>query len=765
MITKELLDYIIYQLSHAQSWEKVKQDLLNNGWTVDILDEAYKQIADEHPEFNLKALMTSPVIEAKKVDDYPKDMNDVVITGNAPGEKIRIGDVSVDDVVFKEQDVANNPAIEKSPIDPLAFFPAENNVQAKPKDSYMIDTGSAAEAKDVDNAIKPISINVTKVGPASKAISKQPENKTVNPELQKKPIEKNAQPIASGVKPQTKKGAPVLLIILLLLLVSVVGGSSFAYFNYLAPEKVSSKVMAQLKNLKSVEFASNGELNLSLSESVRNQLKEGAKSIEASGVRTDDLINSHMNLIINTNGKFDFKNKDDYMLDSSLNISQTNDLDQKYSLSLNEKVYNNSLYLNVEDFSVPESSMIPSVMKEYFGRWIRVMGSENGMNISADMARVMEPSFNSMDNIDGFIFETKGVEKIDEAYCLKMKVSYDRQKLKESILSILSKNGADENTVKYFNENYDSFYDNYLSKMNVLIWAGILDSNIYKMNIVYANQTDLGDLQGTMTVSLKNHNNIIGIIPPDGHVELDELMKALSSLFVTNNNNFDDNEIRSAMEQARLIADKYKVDNKSYKGLEFSNDMNRVINEDVNKWGDVKAVFVNSEDKYCLSKKLVNDPNNWCIDSSSYIANGICSKEELKCVQDNGSTITPGLPVQNPATPNTPVVTPPATPPVSPSDANGEKKELINQLKKRFEDQKTSKGTYLGVVSSTTGMELVKQINEGEGKQVVIATSKEKYCTMKEFSDGSIYCVDNTGFAESGNGCSKESIKCNIIAK
>jgi hypothetical protein len=187
--------------------------------------------------------------------------------------------------------------------------------------------------------------------------------------------------------------------------------------------------------------------------------------------------------------------------------------------------------------------------------------------------------------------------------------------------------------------------------------------------------------------------------------------------------------------------------------------MNRVINEDINKWGDGLATFAVSNDKYCLSKELVNESNSWCIDSSSYVASGVCDKTEIKCVQNIVNNPVPVEPSTSPQTePTTPVV---ITPPVN--DVNMEKKELINQLKSALDKQKTDKGTYLGVVSSKTGIDLVKQINENEEKDPMnIYTSKEKYCAMKKFTDGVYYCVDSTGFAGESSDCNNKTFTCKV---
>ncbi|MDD4409460.1 MAG: hypothetical protein PHW52_02280 [Candidatus Pacebacteria bacterium] len=83
----------------------------------------------------------------------------------------------------------------------------------------------------------------------------------------------------------------------------------------------------------------------------------------------------------------------------------------------------------------------------------------------------------------------------------------------------------------------------------------------------------------------------------------------------------------------------------------------------------------------------------------------------------------------------------------------------MGDLKDLLNDNKKGKGTYLGVVSSTKGKELVDIINK-EGSPIVIATSKNAFCLMKMLPDGKNHCMDNTGFDGVMNNCSATNISC-----
>lgn len=92
-----------------------------------------------------------------------------------------------------------------------------------------------------------------------------------------------------------------------------------------------------------------------------------------------------------------------------------------------------------------------------------------------------------------------------------------------------------------------------------------------------------------------------------------------------------------------------------------------------------------------------------------------------------------------------------------------EVKSKIIELKDSLTLKKEQYGTYLGVVSSMKGKELVNGINEGGGSPVVIFTSKNAFCVMKKFSDYT-YCVDSKGFIGLGYECNKDNYACSAAS-
>lgn len=68
MVTKELIDYINYQLDHGESWEATKRDLAASGWGISALDEAYAQIMAKKNEA-ISANVPSPMIEVPPKTD------------------------------------------------------------------------------------------------------------------------------------------------------------------------------------------------------------------------------------------------------------------------------------------------------------------------------------------------------------------------------------------------------------------------------------------------------------------------------------------------------------------------------------------------------------------------------------------------------------------------------------------------------------------------------------------------------------------------
>lgn len=752
MITKELLDYIIYQLTHGQDWEKVKQDLLANGWTIDILSEAYETIRSDRPDLNLmSASQPQAIASAENVEEG-------VIIGINPEDRAKVSDISVDDVVFKEvgsQESVNSVIADQVPADALTMSSVsieETEPVGQSKDKYLIDTGAVQESGAMEPK-KAISINVTKVDPGPRAV-KESVNKEVAPSKDAGAVINPQAVQEQAIEPKKKKSSPIGLIIFLVIILVLAGGSAFAYFNYFAPEKVAAKVMQNLRNTNAADFAGKLTVNLSLSEKAKEDARESVSLM--GGEDIEKILANPLNIGIDMEGRFDFRDDADKMLDSSLTLSTVSD-EKNYAISFGQKLYSNSFYLNIKDISIPESDKITPEIREYFGKWIRVLKPVDGEKTISEMITKSDGGSNNS-SAKGINFSLIGIENAEDTYCFKTKITFDKQLLKESMLEEFKAQGEEEEVIKEFNESYDEQFDQYLAKMDIVVWTGIMDSNLYKVNVSYSDMVEFGDLSVIMSLEIDNHNDIIAIVPPDGHIEAEELLGMWLTLAVPEKpGSFDDNEIRSAMEQARVVAEKYKTDNGNYNGLEFSNDMNRVINEDINKWGGSAAVFANTSDKYCLSKRLVNEPNNWCIDSSSFVGVGECNKSEVKCIV---SVDVPSAPVETPVTPVEPVA-PVVQPTTDPADIHAEKKDLINQLKVLLEDQKKNKGTYLGVVSSQKGIALVKDINNNEDVNViVIKTSKEKFCAMKKFGDGTYYCVDNSGFSGAGEDCDEKAFLC-----
>jgi len=83
MVTKELLDYINYQLDHGESWEATKRDLAASGWGANTLDEAFTQIMAAKREAAM-AKAPSTMIEPAAKNEAIAPMSDQPKIGTAP---------------------------------------------------------------------------------------------------------------------------------------------------------------------------------------------------------------------------------------------------------------------------------------------------------------------------------------------------------------------------------------------------------------------------------------------------------------------------------------------------------------------------------------------------------------------------------------------------------------------------------------------------------------------------------------------------------
>ncbi|MFA6252432.1 MAG: hypothetical protein WCX74_03460 [Candidatus Paceibacterota bacterium] len=83
MVTKELLDYINYQLDHGESWEATKRDLAASGWGASTLDEAFSQIMAVKREAAM-AKAPSAMIEPAAKNGAIAPMSDQPKIGTVP---------------------------------------------------------------------------------------------------------------------------------------------------------------------------------------------------------------------------------------------------------------------------------------------------------------------------------------------------------------------------------------------------------------------------------------------------------------------------------------------------------------------------------------------------------------------------------------------------------------------------------------------------------------------------------------------------------
>lgn len=74
MINQDLIKYIDIQLRRGLAWDKIKETLLSNGWTDDVIEENYKEVAKpvEEPAPNKPAEVIEPK-EASPVQEAPQE--------------------------------------------------------------------------------------------------------------------------------------------------------------------------------------------------------------------------------------------------------------------------------------------------------------------------------------------------------------------------------------------------------------------------------------------------------------------------------------------------------------------------------------------------------------------------------------------------------------------------------------------------------------------------------------------------------------------
>lgn len=84
---------------------------------------------------------------------------------------------------------------------------------------------------------------------------------------------------------------------------------------------------------------------------------------------------------------------------------------------------------------------------------------------------------------------------------------------------------------------------------------------------------------------------------------------------------------------------------------------------------------------------------------------------------------------------------------------------VLQQIAKFYQEQNK---TYLNFVAKGDGLKLIQEINQQGGRAAFIYITKDKYCITKELiaNPGTYWCIDNSGYYDVSNNCTKKTYSC-----
>ncbi len=654
MPTKELLDYIKYQLDHGESWESTKKDLANSGWATSILDEAYNELA-------------------------PKD---------------------------------NTPAVSNIPA-PMVEVPNAKTEIAPKTD--------------------PIKIEAT---PAQELISNTPQNPiSIEPK-------KATQSIASGItvpglpnKTPTnqKKGGLVFLVVIVVFLLLFLAGGTYAYFTYFNSESVISKVFQSSQKINSADFGGNLEIEVPIANTALSALGDTAN--KATGK-------------IDIQGKYDFIDATNIKLDLVLKLNAKNENNENYGLNSEIKVIDNNIYGKINDIIAPsvyeqstELSLIKKIATDQ--KWVNSgltnQGPEENISFTLNKERnniIANNTELTKKLVKALDLSFVGIENYNNSLCTKYNVKFNTEKTKDLLREYSKENGATEDEINANIENINKIADS-LSKIKIETLIGTSDFLIHKLTFSFSDQIEAGTISIKGSLFSKNENKPMDIQAPNESVLLDDIIhNALQG----------DQELYTFFDQIKGTTNNFKSIKGTYVGFEKADGENPIIAA-INNLGGKPVDIYTSKDKYCVNKEMISTvEKSICTDTTNEVKEGICDKEKIECIFAQSQTEEPKTEEQDKKE-ETPVSNKP------------EIETLIDSLAASLQKHNTEKSTYLGYISSKEGITAVNKINSFEGKALVVATSKVKFCIMKENAENT-YCVDSTGYSGASNKCSTKNISC-----
>lgn len=589
MINQELVKYIEVQLKRGLSWDEIKDILLSNGWTEDVIEENYKEVSKSiQPPEAIKPVET-PTVIAQPIE--PQNIA-------KPVETMQMQEKEINPIQEAPQEYKISEPI----------TPKETVINVMPKEEIK-------EEVKMENLM-----------PAEPVGFEEP-------------------------KPRNTKKLMMILGIAIGALVLIGGGAAFAYYQFVFPQKVFYDVISNaaanidmIANQSTVSFKADAELKqealdmLSLDPSYKfiSLSLNNQASVDLSG---ETALKALWSGTIALNSKPDAQSQDSKQISLSAEIRTDNnvvygaitDLQGLESLPLEKSLadeYQQYFTTNIKNQWVKFDLPVDSQGQSYYSEYKKEYNDQIQKNI--ENYNTFNPQIKKALKI-----KVMGSEKIEGDDCYHYQLTFDQQEL-WNLLKSVTQNSATEAISDTQWQTYQNDYNNIiwpsLQKANIELWATKKNSYIRKYQLTYNdNFANVSEVQ-ISTISITSTGTVKKLTPGSVVVDVPQNTKdAMELLFSSYVNANKDYVIKADMLTFMDGISQYYATNKSYSGF-ISRSTGKDIIAHMDALGGGSTIAYTSKAKYCLAKELLSGEGSWCIDSTGFIGiSSNCKKETYSC--------------------------------------------------------------------------------------------------------------------------------------
>ena len=484
----------------------------------------------------------------------------------------------------------------------------------------------------------------------------QPEiSKTENPPLESSQAGSLSsdftQPPVVFAPPLPKKSKRIPTIIAIIICLLLVGGGTFAYFNYFqSPERVCRKMIEKMEKVKSFEYSGTAKIEVEMSgENSLDSLLGGDNYPETAVPQ-----NTKATLTLDVQGAFDRNDEQNQKTYSVLDLNLgtlAEGVDFSLGLGLETKTIGKLSYFRLT--KIPSLGIIDlnSLKNRWFEVDVEKLSELLGPEAEEQLRKMEERQKGEAEQINRLLEEFKesktlkiseklSDEKINNTNTYHYKFTIDKEESKKFLRELIKigESNIEDESLKPKEEELGKGLDELLEKTELLggeVWIGKKDSMLHKVSFEMATKKTKGvSMKFSGFLVLKDFNKPVQIEIPSSAEPIEEIFKGLfGGILGMDTESPKDRRIISDMDRLRSTAEVYRGNNnESYSGFCASEDEN-VLETDIKSTpvgGLEYNCYSNTIDgsSYCVEVKL-NSGKYWCIDSDlkskEYDTNPVCA--------------------------------------------------------------------------------------------------------------------------------------------